>query len=52
MLFTALPSIDGYPKEFKNEILHTKGFRALMPVLLWFYIVVRSFFKPKTANMF
>lgn len=51
MLFTALPSIDGYPKEFKNEILHTKGFRALMPVLLWFYIVIQSYFKPRIANV-
>ncbi len=50
MLFTALPSIDGYPKEFKNEILHTKGFRALMPVFLWFYIVIQSYFKPRIAN--
>jgi hypothetical protein len=50
MVFTALPSIDGYPKEFKDQILHAKGFRALMPVLLWFYVIFLSYFKPRKAN--
>jgi hypothetical protein len=45
MLFTALPSIDGYPKEFKYEILHQRGFRALMPSLLWFYVVIKAYTK-------
>lgn len=45
MLFTALPSIDGYPVEFKNDILHARGFRALMPTLLWFFIVFKSYSK-------
>lgn len=51
MLFTALPSIDGYPKEFKDQILHQRGLRALPPVIIWFYIVIQSYFKPKIANI-
>jgi hypothetical protein len=45
MLLTALPSIDGYPKEFKYEILHQRGFRALMPTFLWFYVAIKSYRK-------
>lgn len=47
MLFTAIPSITGYPEEFKQEILHARGFRALMPVLLWFYVLAQSYRKQK-----
>lgn len=46
IIFSVLPTIDGYPKAFKDEILHAKGFRALPPVIIWFYIIIQSYFKP------
>lgn len=45
LMFTAYPSIDGYPTNFRQQILHERGFRGLMPCLLWFYLVIKSFFK-------
>jgi hypothetical protein len=44
-IFSVLPTIDGYPKAFKDHYLHELGFRALPPTLIWFYIVINAYLK-------
>jgi Glycosyltransferase family 87 len=50
-LFSVLPTIDGYPKVFKDHYLHELGFRAFPPTLIWFYIVFKAYLKNSFSRL-